>query len=631
MTTRHRLLDRQLAQARQADGAVDLDVLLALVATTYDHADLDRLRVERASALMAEELDQTNASLEASVATLAQQNMHFTAALENMSDGLCLYDPAGHCIVWNTRLLELLRVPHGVVRLGTPLAEMLRHSVLAEGGEAAIAAALTRTLQPRHGAELRPQRLALPDGRTLITRRRQLPDGCFVTTFEDVTERLRAEADLHRMAQQDALTGLPNRVALHRRLEEVLEACRLRSSFALLTIDLDRFKEVNDTLGHAAGDRLLREMAARCRGALRQTDTLARFGGDEFAVIIDPVTVRQDAAGIAERLIEAIRQPIWLEGTELVIGTSIGIALPGDAGVAADPGQLMRAADLALHAAKAEGGNRACFFEPAMDDKLRARRSLEGDLRQALAAGELAVHFQPQVELGNTRIIGAEALVRWHHPERGAVPPTDFIPLAEDTGLIGTLGEHVLRQACLEAVGWAPLRIAVNVSPLQFRQRDLAETFARILAETGFDPRRLEVEITEGALLQDSEQTLEKLRRLKALGVRIVLDDFGTGYSSLSYLRQFPFDKLKIDSGFVRGMDRSAESAAIIRAVIGLSHSLGIRVNAEGVETSGQLQALRREGCEEAQGYLFGRPMPPREFAALLRDQAVPTLAVAPA
>ena len=412
------------------------------------------------------------------------------------------------------------------------------------------------------------------------------------------------------LAAHDLLTGLPNRSLFGDRLHQALAMARRESTpLAVLCLDLDRFKEVNDTLGHAAGDRLLKIVAGRMTAVLRESDTLARLGGDEFAVV-QPKAVQPEAAdGLARRLIEVLEEPIELDGHSVTVGVSIGIAMADQSG-SADPTQLMRDADLALYQAKESGRGGYSFFAPEMNRKLRERRALEADLRTALAQGDFRLAYQPQVNLDTGEVTGAEALLRWERPGVGNVPPDQFIALAEETGLIGPIGTWALQEACREAASWPEhVSVAVNVSPVQFRQPGLFEAVVAALDASGLSPDRLEIEITEGVLLKDTDGTLATLRRLREVGVKIAMDDFGTGYSSLGYLQKFPFDKVKIDRSFVRhlGDDRSAE--AIVRAVVGMSHALGVRTIAEGVETEEQAEMLRMKGCQAVQGYLFGRPM----------------------
>ena len=384
----------------------------------------------------------------------------------------------------------------------------------------------------------------------------------------------------------------------------------------MLCLDLDNFKSVNDTLGHPIGDKLLRTIAERISGAVGEDDTVARLGGDEFAVL-QRNSSPEAAGALARRLVEIIADPIEIDGQEINSGASIGIALAPSDGNAGD--HLMKCADLALYRAKAEGRGTFRFFEPDMDARIQARRALEVDLRRALSAGEFSLAYQPQINLAGNALTAMEALLRWNHAERGPVPPSEFIPLAEEMGLIVQLGEWVLREACNEAARWPdPIKVAVNLSPVQFRNRGLVTTVTQALAAARLAPHRLELEITEAVLLQDDEAIVSMLHQLRALGVRIAMDDFGTGYSSLSYLRSFPFDKIKIDRSFIKDIERNRGSAVIIRAIANLGASLGIETTAEGVETEEQLELVRRAGCTEMQGYLVSPPRPAAEIAGLI-------------
>ena len=419
------------------------------------------------------------------------------------------------------------------------------------------------------------------------------------------------------MAHHDALTALPNRNLFRDRLAQAMaRAKRSGTTVAVLCLNLDRFKPVNDLLGPEIGDELLRQVAARLTDSIRADDTVARLGADEFAFIQVGLSHPDGPAVMADRLVKALAQPFEICGHHIVIGTSVGIALHPSDGASGD--ELLRAADTALSRAKTAGGGGFRFFESEMDLRQQERRHLERDLRQALAADQLELHYQPLVDCEKLTVLGCEALLRWRHPERGPITPADFIPLAEECGLIMQLGAWVLRTACIEAATWpADKIVAVNLSPIQFRQSDLAQQILAILAETGLAPQRLELEITEGVLIEDTERTLAILRDLKAAGIRISLDDFGTGFSSLSYLQRFPFDKIKVDRSFIWAMGENADSMSIVRAVIALGRSLRITVTAEGVETAAQLAWLQNEDCDQAQGYLLGKPMPRADLAAL--------------
>ncbi|MBK3401016.1 MULTISPECIES: EAL domain-containing protein [Methylobacterium] len=444
-----------------------------------------------------------------------------------------------------------------------------------------------------------------------------------VGTHGDIGVRKEAERRIAHMAAHDALTDLPNRTLFRERLEgRLAEITETGGSCAVLCLDLDCFKEVNDALGHLTGDALLQAVAERLGAGLAAGDLAARLGGDEFAVLVASVDGAGDATARAQAMIRAIGRPVAIGDQSVEVGASIGIALAPAHGT--DGETILRRADLALYKAKADGRNAARAFETAMDAALAERRLLEADLRHALVRDELMLHYQPQVRSACGRLVGFEALVRWSHPSRGLVPPGAFIPLAEETGLIVPLGEWVLRAACREAAGWAhPLKVAVNLSPRQFQQADLPERVRAILAETGLPPERLEIEITETVIINDMARALTVLRRLKALGIGIAMDDFGTGYSSLATLQAFPFDKIKIDRSFVSQLEQRPSAAVIVRAVLGLGRSLGIGVVAEGVETDGQMRFLAEEGCEEMQGYLFGKPQPVERLAGLIaRDAA---------
>ncbi|MBB1092013.1 EAL domain-containing protein [Rhodopseudomonas palustris] len=440
----------------------------------------------------------------------------------------------------------------------------------------------------------------------------------FLVVVVDITERRKAEAKIAHMAHHDGLTNLPNRALYQERLQQALEQGRAGGArVAVLCIDLDLFKNVNDSFGHPMGDRLLRCVAERLRAQVGGQDLVARFGGDEFAIVLAQVTSPNEASDFAARLIEIVSAPYDMDGLEVVIGASIGIALaPGDG---EDCDALLRNADMALYRAKAHGGGCHHFFEKEMDRQAQIRRDMELDMRHAFARGEFELHYQPLIDLAEDRISGFESLLRWRHIERGMISPADFIPIAEDIGLIVGLGEWVLRQACIEAARWPDdIKLAVNLSPVQFRSRNLVQVVISALAQSGLAPRRLELEITESLFLADSEANLATLHQLRSLGVRISMDDFGTGYSSLSYLRSFPFDKIKIDRSFVTDLTERPDCLAIVRAISGLGRSLNITTLAEGVETIDQLQALRGEGCHEVQGFLFSPARPACEIDGLL-------------
>ncbi len=450
-----------------------------------------------------------------------------------------------------------------------------------------------------------------------------------IVVIEDVTERKKTESQIAHMAHHDPLTGLLNRTRFAERLEQALTQVRRGGQVAVLLLDLDHFKHINDTAGHLIGDNVLKTVAARLRSCVRETDTVARLSGDEFAIIQTGVEKSADVTVLAERIQNAIKQPFDLAGLHAAVNVSIGISrAPDDA---ADPTELMKKADLALYKAKTDGRATYCFFEAEMDARAKAQRKLEADLRNALADGEFELHYQPVVNVRDNEIVGLEALLRWRHPERGLISPGEFVAMAEETGLIIPLGEWVLRRACSDAVNWPDtVRIAVNLSPVQFKSQKLVQTVIDALAATGVAPHRLELELTEAALLSNDRHNIAALEQMRQLGVRVVMDDFGTGYSSLNYLRSFPFDKIKIDRSFVSDLTSGNEiSLAIVGAVVSLARTLQVATVAEGIETEMQLELIRAAGCNEYQGFLFSRPLPAAQIDAMLAKRARRAVGVA--
>ncbi len=569
------------------------------------------LDLTRASA----DLEDANAMAHRANAGLHVQNDRFDAALNNMSQGLCMVDGQGRLIVCNRRFAEMFGLA-GPARPGLPLREVWQDAVAAGRYPAEMLARIGEE-QDALAREGRPHTLLRehPDGPALNVTHRPMADGSWVVTYEDATERRRVEARVAHMAHHDGLTELPNRVLLHERIGEALARLHRQpgASLAVFCLDLDHFKAVNDTLGHHAGDALLRAVAGRLRACAREGDLVARLGGDEFALLQYGAEQPGDAAALAGRVVAALATPFDLDGQRVRVGTSVGIAVAPADGRDAD--RLLQRADMALYRAKAEGRNGHRFFEPEMDARLEARRAVQSDLHGALARDQFEILYQPVHDLQLDRVRGFEALLRWHHPLRGTVPPADFIPLAEEAGLIVAIGGWVIRRACAEAATWpAGHGVAVNLSAAQFGSHDLAEVVADALARSGLAPDRLELEITETVLLRGTDSVLATLHRLRAIGVRVALDDFGIGYSSLSYLRSFPFNKIKIDQSFVRDMATRADCAAIVESVAHLATNLGMGATAEGVETGEQLGLVRAAGCTEAQGYHFGRPRPGREL-----------------
>ena len=540
---------------------------------------------------------------------LRRQEVLLDTALENMSQGLAMFDAEGRVVLYNERYAALMGLDSAPSK-GEALVEILQRQQAAgqwEGDAPQYVAELIQEMQAARSVS----RVIARVSRSIRVVHQPMANGGWVATFEDITEWEQAQQQIFHMARHDALTNLPNRTLFRDRLERGLRQVRPGERLAVFCLDLDHFKEINDSLGHPVGDALLKEVARRLSECVSEDDTVARLGGDEFAIVQFCRGSEPSATSLlAGRLVENISAPYDVGGHQLVIGVSIGVSLSPDDGK--HPDELLKNADLALYRAKADGRGTYRFFEAGMDARAQARRMLELDLRAALRRNEFEAYYQPIIDVAKGRTVAFEALVRWNHPERGQVQPGNFIPLAEETGLIVQLGQWMLRRACMDAAGWSEdVGVAVNLSPVQFKNPNLVASVMAALQASGLPARRLELEITESVLLQNSETTLAILHELRAHGVRISLDDFGTGYSSLSYLRSFPFDKIKIDRSFVQELASRDDSMAIVRAVAGLGRSLGIATTAEGVETEAQLDLLRREGCTQAQGYLFGRPNKP--------------------
>ncbi|MCU0986347.1 MAG: EAL domain-containing protein [Acetobacteraceae bacterium] len=552
-------------------------------------------------------------------AALRDAHLRFEAALANMSQGLCLYDRDNVLLVVNRRFCEIYRLDPARIVPGITFRDVMAASI-AVGNHTGtdVDQLVSRRLAFVSRREAATAFQELADGRVIAISHEPMGDGGWVVTYEDITERRRTEARIAHLARHDGLTGLPNRTQFRERIDAALAAGK---PFAVLAIDLDDFRAVNESHGQPAGDAVLREAAARISASVPEGSIVARLGADEFAVLQWPVAAADAAACLAERLIAELSTPIQVGAREIQAGAAIGIALaPGDAD---GTDGLISHADLACQLARRQGRNSYRFFEPGMDARQQKRRLLEADLRQALANREFQIHYQPLIAIPSGEVAGFEALLRWRHPRRGLVSPAEFIPLAEQLDLISPIGAWVLGQACEDAARFpGSPRIAVNVSPLQFRRPGLVEAVADALSRSGLAPERLELEITETVLLDDSEMTRETLHRLRALGARIAIDDFGTGYSSLRMLRGFPFDKIKIDQSFIRDLGISPDARSIVNAISGLGRALGMGTTAEGVETEEQLAALTEEGCTEAQGYLFSRPRPAEEIPALLRTLA---------
>ncbi|MCY6383096.1 sensor domain-containing protein [Hoeflea prorocentri] len=547
---------------------------------------------------------------------LTEQNERFNAALDNMSQGLCLFDRNRRLLVCNRRYIELYDLPEELVKPGALFDDIVRFREQRGDQECSDPQSyLDEWKEIIESGEPGMKIQTLIGDRTIAVNHQPMPNGGWVSTHEDTTEIQRIQARLAHMAHHDSLTNLPNRTFLRERVEMAIPGIGRGQNFSIMCLDLDRFKHVNDTIGHPMGDKLLKAVADRLRNCVRETDTIARLGGDEFAILQISNDQPKAAKLTAQRICEVLAEPFDLDNHQVVIGTSVGIAVAPEDGV--DPDQLIKNADMALYRAKNDGRGIYRFFEAEMDARMQIRRNLEIDLRKAFQKDEFELHYQPLVDLETDEITGFEALLRWSHPERGNVSPAEFIPVAEEIGLIVPLGEWVVRRACVDAAGWPThTKVAVNLSPAQFRNDELVNTVFNALATSRIAPQRLELEITEHVLLQHNETTLAKLHALRDMGVRIAMDDFGTGYSSLSYLRSFPFDKIKIDRSFIKDLSNQEEADVIVKAVAGLSQDLGITATAEGVETENQREHVKAAGYSEMQGFLISPARPIDEINA---------------
>ncbi|HUL87961.1 MAG TPA: EAL domain-containing protein [Pseudolabrys sp.] len=542
--------------------------------------------------------------------------------LNNMSQGVLMFDSETRLTFCNQRYVELYGLSSDIVKPGCHLRDLLQHRIDLGNFSGDPDEYVARLKNGIADGKTFNQIVNLPDGRAFSVVNKPITGGGWLATHEDVTERQRSEDRIAHMARHDALTDLPNRMLLLEQLNHEIKRVKRGECLAVLCLDLDQFKSVNDALGHHIGDELLKLVGERLRGCTRELDVVARMGGDEFAIIMTQMEQAADAATLSKRIRDSVIKPYQIEGHQIVTDISIGISVaPMDA---VESNELLRNADMALYDAKADGRGTFRFFEPEMNTRMKARRELEMDLRKALATEQFELHYQPLVVLESNEVNGFEALLRWNHPTRGLVSPADFIPIAEETGLIVPLGEWVLKAACNEAVDWPDhIKVAVNLSPAQLSCRNLVNMVTSALNETGMPPHKLQLEITETVLLQNTFTTLATLHELRKMGVQIALDDFGTGYSSLSYLRSFPFDKIKIDRSFIQDLSNGAEPLAIVNAVAGLAKCLNMTSTAEGVETQQQMEMLQSIGCTEMQGYLFSHARPANEIRQFFTQRGV--------
>lgn len=557
----------------------------------------------------ADELLKLSRSLGLARSRLHAQDMRLHAILENLAHGISLYDRQGRLVLCNQQFLDIYRLPPELGRRGTTFRQILEARV---AGNTHVGDDVEDYVADRLSAVREHRTLGgihrLNSGQVISMTHQPIEDGGWISTHKDVTELHNMQAELTHLAYHDALTGLPNRTLFYRRVGNAFQDIGRASGFAVLCLDLDGFKAINDTLGHAAGDALLRQFAARMGACLGPLDSAARMGGDEFAVLHRGGD-RETAHTLAASICAATLAPYDLDGQVVSLAVGIGIAVAATDGN--EPDELLHNADVALYAAKREGRGGIRSFEPELNRIGVDRRRLEADLRRALEFGEFELHFQPILNLRTHAFSGFEALLRWQHPERGLVPPADFIPVAEETGLIVPIGDWVIREALAEAARWpGELKIAVNVSSVQLVRGSLLTTLVQALAASGIAHERVEIEITESVFLENSEQSLDTLRQLRALGVRVALDDFGTGFSALGYLLAFPFDKIKIDGTFIRALDSAEGAETIVAAVADIGSRLTMATTAEGIETPEQLRGVHAAGYTEAQGYLISRPMP---------------------
>jgi len=593
--------------------------VLAAITALYFVAAIEILRSLSANQVRLLQTTQEKGTLTHS---LTEQNLLFEAALNNMAQGLCMFDPQLRLLIANRRFSEIFAIGAEKLMPGTSIGEIMAMAQSADSNPDSAAAAQRQLLAE---VPVGPVVTTLADGRIISISHRPMPNGGLVATFDDVTQQRQTEARAHFLATHDHLTGLPNRVVLSRAIGDAVENFRRSGhGFAVMFIDLDRFKLINDTLGHGAGDTLLIEVANRLKRCIRDSDVIARIGGDEFIVLLHDAANAARVTTVARNILAAVVKPLTLKGQECRVTASIGISLyPSDA---QDEETLTKNADAAMYAAKEEGRNSFVFHSRTMQTQSIERLMLETSLRRALERSEFVLHYQPKRDVSRGGISGVEALLRWQHPDLGLLPPGRFIQVAEETGLIVPIGKWVLETACAQNMAWQrqglpPIRVAVNLSPRQFADPKLLDDIRTVLDKSGMPPELLELEITESVVMQNLERTVRVLEAIKSLGITLSIDDFGTGYSSMALVKKLPIDVLKIDRSFVREIATDADDKAIAEAIIGLGRALDLTVVAEGVETPEQEAVLRGYHCDEIQGYLIGKPVPADEFAAFLAQR----------
>lgn len=606
------LFRQQCTTALNEDGSANAERLMNLVVETYRLQVGKKRAAEDHSHLLSDENTTLKSSLVATKEDLAEQQRLFGIVLDNLPQGLSVFDAEQRLIVCNTRFRQVFGFSVEAASAGASLKTLIS---MIRGTER-IEKKVSRLRPATEVGHIRHREWIMEDGRTIQSVITVLPDGSNISIHADVTEDRKAAERIAYLAHHDPLTGLPNRISLRERIDAALAACKPDEQIALVHLNLDRFKSINNTLGVSAGDKILRQVAERIRMSAGG-NVLARLGSDEFAILQSGRQQPWNVTALADQIRRELSEPFFRGDKAVELSVSMGIAISPQDGTETDT--LLKHAGVALSHAKSSGGKGERFFTAKMEAQIEARHTLEADLRKAIEREEFELHYQPLYDLGQQKICGFEALLRWNHPTRGRVPPMEFIPLAEEVGLVVDIGRWVLRRACRDAMHWPEdIKVAVNVSAIQFTNSDLPSDVAASLAEAGLPANRLEIEITESVLMENLDEALPVLHALKQSGIRIGMDDFGTGYSSLSYLRRFPFDKIKIDKSFVNGIVEDKEAFAIMRAIILLGDALGMRVTVEGVETAEQLAMLQREACDEIQGYHISPPRPAVDVPYLL-------------